>query len=96
MANKTMKVVLPEESPVWRDLVEYGREMGMQPAETTRVILAEWSRAMRGRTPFGAMMPQFSQMPAPTSDPGVPNKRNASVERERAKGARFAGTFDDD
>lgn len=84
---KTWKVSLPEDSPVLTDLLEYGREMGMQPAEVTRVILTEWSRAMRGRNPFAATMAPHTIHTPP--EPSPIKKSEADAEREKAK-TRFA------
>jgi hypothetical protein len=90
---KTWRVSLPEDSPVLSDLFEYGREMGTPPGETTRIILTEWSRAMRGRNPFGAtMMPQMMSAPQAPIETPKPKESPTDVERERAKsrGKRFA------
>jgi hypothetical protein len=90
---RTWKTSLPEDSPVLKDLLELGREMGMQPAETTRVILTEWSRALRGRSPFsGSFIPQMvAQAPTPPAR-DMPKKNERQQAKER--GTRFAGTLD--
>lgn len=89
---KTWKVSLPEDSPVLKDLLKYGSEMGMQPAETTRVILTEWSRAMRGLNPFGTMLPNIPSAPVQvtkTEEPPADTGREKAKVRE-VRGANFA------
>ncbi len=101
MANrenfKTWKMGLPEDSLAWQDLLEYGRELGMQPAETARVILVEWSQARRGRMALGGGIPQFvGTQSQPAVQPPISQAQPKATEREQAKarGARFASTFD--
>jgi len=93
MANrdnlKTVRVSLPEDSPVWLDLLELGQEMGLQPSEAARVALTEWSRALRGRIAIGGGVPQFAMpqmpVPAPPVETGKANGAQADAERERTK-----------
>jgi hypothetical protein len=89
---KTWKVSLPEDSPVLKDVLEYGSEMGMQPAETTRVILTEWSRAMRGRNPFGGVQPHMMSAAQVQVTPEQPKEPRAFAGQEKAKtrGTSFA------
>ena len=92
MANrdnlKTVRVSLPEDSPVWLDLLELGQEMGLQPSEAARVALTEWSRALRGRIAIGGGVPQIALQHAPVPAPVETSKANGSqadAERERTK-----------
>src|SRR5215470_6731027 len=94
---KSWKMGLPEDSLAWQDLLEYGRELGMQPAETARVILVEWSQARRGRMALGGGVPQqIVAQPQPAVQTQVSQALAKDAEREQAKarGARFAGTLD--
>lgn len=96
--DKIMKVKLPEQSPVWRDLVAYAEEQGVPPAEAARSILTQWSRALRGMNAFGGMIiPQQHQVPVQSTAPAPPV--NQKREQDKARGARFAGALtglDDD
>ncbi len=102
---KIWKMGLPEDSEAWQDLLAYGRELGMPPAETARVILVEWSQARRGHMSLGGSMPESVR-----SVPQAPVQERAEVgrrtrpekddarERAKARVARFAGALnlDDD
>ena len=95
MGKVTWRMSMPDDSTAWLDLLEYGRKLGMQPAETTRVIIVEWSEARRGRMVLSGM-PFMGALP-PTPVPAQSLEKSAQPnERERAKarGARFAGTLD--
>jgi hypothetical protein len=98
---KTWKMGLPEDSEAWQDLLAYGRELGMQPAETARVILVEWSQARRGHMSLGCAMPELVRSVPQTpvrEGTGVSRSKRSEKDdaRERAKtrGARFAGALD--
>ena len=99
---KTVRVSLPEDSPVWSDLLELGQEMGLQPSEAARVALTEWSRALRGRIAIGGGVPQYALPPqAPVPVPVETNKANGSreeAERTKARVTRLGGgvKLDDD
>lgn len=89
---KFWKMGLPEDSLAWQDLLEYGRELGMQPAETARVILVEWSQARRGRMALGGGVPQQVVAQSAVQPPVVPD-RAKETEQAKAKGTRFAKAF---
>ncbi len=92
---KTWKMSLPEESQAWRDMAELGRELGMQPAETARVIIVEWSRSLHGRLPGSAQTSVV--VPQPVVQPPVEEKKENSIDQAKARGKRFAaGILDDD
>ena len=96
---KCWKMGLPENSQALQDLLEYGRELGMQPAETARVILVEWSQARRGRMALGGGVPQAVGIPPqPAGASPVSQAKDAEREQAKARGARFASTLnlDDD
>jgi hypothetical protein len=94
---KIMKVGLSADSLAWQDLLEYGRELSMQPAETARVILVEWSQARHGHLALGGGVPHFTPSPV-HGESSKPKELNAEHERAKARGARFASTvnLDDD
>ena len=102
---KTWKMGLPEDSETWQDLLAYGRELGMHPAETARVILVEWSQARRGHMSLGGSMPE-SVRPQPRAlvqekaevSRGTGPEKDDARERAEAKLARFGGglKLDDD
>lgn len=91
---KFWKMGLPEDSLAWQDLLEYGRELGMQPAETARVILVEWSQARRGRMALGSGIPQQVVVQPAVQTPVVPDRvKETEHEQAKARGARFASTL---
>src|ERR1700752_4687322 len=93
---KSWKMSLPEDSQAWRDMAELSRELGMQPAETARVIIVEWSRALHGRLPGGAQPSVV--VPQPVVQPPVETKpKENELDQAKARGKRFAaGILDDD
>src|SRR5262249_1315818 len=95
---KTWKMGLPEDSEAWQDLLAYGRELGMHPAETARVILVEWSQARRGHMSLGGSMPesvrsvpQASVQKRAEGSRGTGPEKDDARERAEARLARFAG-----
>jgi hypothetical protein len=102
---KTWKMGLPEDSEVWQDLLAYGHELGMHPAETARVILVEWSQARRGHMSLGSSIPKFVSSVSRASvqeraevSRGTGPEKDDARERANARVARFAGALnlDDD
>jgi hypothetical protein len=82
---KFWKMGMPEDSQALQDLLEYGRELGMQPAETARVIIVEWSQARRGRMVLGGgVQPLVSTQPQ-TARPAPSSVVRSQAEHERAK-----------
>lgn len=89
---KTWRMGLAEDSEAWQEMLVYGRELSMQPAETARVILVEWAQARRGRMTIGgsglAFLPQASAVPPIATEKST--KVNGERERANATVAEFA------
>jgi hypothetical protein len=88
---KTWRMGLPEDSEAYQELLVYCRELSLQPAETSRVIIAEWAQARRGRMTIGRGMPAF--MPAVPAAPladDQPAHANAKLEQADATTVHFA------
>src|SRR5258708_1808340 len=68
------QLVLDKDSEICIDLHEWARKRGLTPAQANRVILADWSDALRGKpNPFAmarsATLLQNGQHPLPEPEP---------------------------
>lgn len=94
---KTWKMSLAEDSEAWRELLNYGRELSMHPAETARVILVEWAQARQGRMTIGGGVPFLPQVQTrPVEPPEIVKPSNGEREQANATVAHFAGMLGDD
>ena len=94
--QKQVQFVLEEGSEMHLTLLEWAKHRGLSPGKAARVILADWSDAINGRSnPFAAAMAAAGQQAqSPAASPEEQFQEVSPEERQRRAAAlEAAGQF---